>query len=140
MTLTEGTVYGGNSGNDIGSSTVATGNRTGVTGISYTYTATDVLEMRTQDGTHFKTVAHALGKTPVVGGAVYSGAVEVSVHAAAPSSSDIQICAKGPATQITKDSTTNFSAAYVEAELDNHVHENDYHTVADGESATVYVW
>lgn len=70
VTLTEGTVYGGNSGNDIGSSTVATGNRTAVSTVSIATGTSGSTTLFQND-----TVAHGLGRVPL---ATVSGSTGVN--------------------------------------------------------------
>lgn len=60
LTLTAGGVAGGSSSNDIGSSTVATANRTGVTTISGSGTPVA--------GVKALNIPHSLGRVPIIGG------------------------------------------------------------------------
>lgn len=140
LSLSAGTVLGGASGNDIGSSTVATANRTAVTGVSVSYTNIDGLTMQTQSGLLTKTVAHSLGKTPVVGGGVFAGAGAVTVVAANPTSSNIGITAIGNVAEPTGVRVTAFSATYVQSELNTHTHRLNYNIVGNGDTGTVYIW
>lgn len=76
-----GNIQGGTSGNDIGSSTVATGNRTGITTISAAWA-------NLGGSTVAVAISHSLGKVPVLGG-VQTGSASASVATSAVSSSSI---------------------------------------------------
>lgn len=140
ISLGSGTVYGGTSGNDIGSSTVATGNRTSMTGISTTHTVTQRANM-TYGGIVRISVLHSLGKVPAVGGATYSNTAQPIVASPAdPTSTDIVIKLVGSMISPTSQSDTTFDATYSQSQIQNHTHPMTYYAVWGGETSTVYVW
>lgn len=135
------TVTGG-PGGDIGSDTIETSNRTATSGVSFTYTTLDGLAMQSADGVITRSIAHSLGKLPVVGGVVMNTVSGRIIGAPAnPTTTTIDVtCMGGISNGLTDTSNTNFSSSYVEAELDGHVHDLDFNVVANGDTATVYIW
>lgn len=136
-----GNVNGG-SGGDLNTNTVATDNRTSTSGVSYTYTTLDGLAMQSADGILGKSISHSLGKLPVVGGVVMNTASGRIIGAPAnPTATTIDVvCMGGIVNGLTDTSNTNFSGSYVESELDNHLHDLTFNVVANGDTATVYIW
>lgn len=84
--LTTGGVVGGSSGNDIGSSTVATNNRTAVTTIS----ASTDNNVVTQAAVWTKTISHSLGVVPLAA-SIQTGAYNIAASVVARSSSDVTV-------------------------------------------------
>lgn len=128
-------------GGDITTNTIDTGNRTAASGVTYTYSAGDAAFMASNSLTN-ETVTHSLGKLPVVGGIVCSASYVV-VMPVNPTTSQIDLLAYGmldSGSLDTDTSSTNFGAAYSEAELDGHKHPISRGSVSSGDTATIYVW
>jgi hypothetical protein len=122
-------ISGGASFGDIGTGTVETANRTGVSGVAFSFNATDALVM-SLGGAVGKTVAHGLGKVPVVGACVYGGAGVLSLTPAGADATNITVVALG------HPNTPTASASGAGA----HQHSITFGGVSNGDTGTVYVW
>lgn len=139
-TVTPSSNVTGGSGGDVGSSTIETANRTALTGVAFTYTSTEATFMGL-NGLVNVTVTHSLGKLPAISG-LTTDASNVIMQAQNPTTSQIDILAVGfySTSPRAETSSTNFSAAYSEAELDGHLHPISLTSVSASDTATVYCW